>query len=184
MTLKNWILAIAISGVLTWGFNGLALALQDQDSNSSTSYTKTTDEIGQEMIIITSTRDEGYKVHPSNQISKTTHEYYCEGYKVETLIATREENHEVMSSDLKVLVNGTDIDLQPIIGGGSNLFGYRNVSTDFACVDHLVRIIVSGQAVTHENKLKNRKNIIDFAVDRNTGNIKSTKRFTKILKVD
>ncbi|MCF6221251.1 MAG: hypothetical protein L3J65_09080 [Robiginitomaculum sp.] len=143
------------------------------DAQAATTVTKTTDELGNEIINIKSTRNEGYTVHPSNQINKLTNEFYCKGYKVETFIVKRQENHEVRSIDLTLKVNGEKIDLRPIIGSKSNLYGYSNIETHFSCVDNIVRIMIDGQPYTNDNKLARSTKIIDFLVDRKTGYIKS-----------
>ena len=147
------------------------------NAQADTTVTKTTDETGDEILdiilSIKSTRNEGYTVHQSSQIVKTTNAFYCEGYKVETLIVKRLENQDVRAVDLTLKVNGKKIDLRPIIGAKSNLYGYSNIETNFACVEHIIRILIDGQPYAHDDSLAPAKNILDFTVDRNTGYITS-----------
>lgn len=141
----------------------------EESEKTQTTVTQTTDEIGNDILIITQKRDEGYTVHPSVQMIETAHEFFCEGHKLEISIVRRHENQEMRSVDFTLKSNGEEIDLKPIFDTPPNLFGYHNVDTQFACVDDITRMIISGQAETENNKLTSPTAIIDILIDRKTG---------------
>lgn len=149
-----------------------------RENKTGSKYVETTDEMGQPMIIVKATRDEGYTVHPSVQIKKTADEFHCEGSKVETVITERIENMESRSVDFDLKVNGEKIDLTPVLGREANLFGSENLQPLFTCVDEHMRIAVKGQRVTHENTLAPSGYLIDLYVDRETGVIELNARTT------
>jgi len=63
-------------------------------------------------------------------------------------------------------LNGEKVNLKPIIGSSTNLFGNDRIETNFACVDNIVRVNVSGQTITTENTLAPESSIIDLLIDR------------------
>ena len=136
-----------------------------------TTVTKSVDEVGNEIFIIKTRRNEGYTAYPSTLIKKHADEFYCEGYKIDALVVKREENNEVRSIDLTIKVNGDEIDLKTVLGSTPNLFGHSNIRTHFECVDHIVRIIIAGQRELENDKLADSAYIIDLLIDRNTGEV-------------
>ena len=175
MTYRNILLLFCIILLASCNFAVASPDTPKKNNQPNTTITKTTDEIGEEIINVKSSRNEGYTVHPSTQIMKRIDEFYCKDFKVETLIVKREENQEVFSIDLTLKTNGEKVDLKPIIGSQSNLFGYYNLETNFSCVDDIVRITINGQIKTENNQLAPLSNIIDFRIDRNTDYITSKK---------
>lgn len=175
MTYRNILSLFCIILLTSCNFAVASSDTPKKNNQPNTTITETTDEIGEDIINVKSSRNEGYTVHPSNQIMKRIDAFYCKGFKVETLIVKREENQEVFSIDLTFKTNGEEVDLKPIIGSQSNLFGYYNLETDFSCVDDIIRVTVIGQIKTENNQLAPLANIIDFRIDRNTGYITSKK---------
>ena len=144
-----------------------------KDKKQHTTATETTDELGNTVIHIKSRKKEGYTVHESNEVVKTTNEFYCEGYKVETLMMIRKDNHEVRSAELSFKINGKKIDLKPIIGSKTNLYGYANLKPQFSCVDNFIRLMIDGQPYIDDNNLGSSMNLIDILIDRTNNTIKS-----------
>jgi len=144
----------------------------DAAPKSHTTLTESYDENGNKVLIVNSRRDEGYTVHPSTQTTNVTETFICEAFTAETLISTYKDNADVTMIGLGITINGEKMDLQSIIGAKADLRGNANINTHFVCVDHILRIIISGQPILTDNSLASEVFLIDLLIDRDNGEAK------------
>lgn len=153
-------------------YESSAQSSNSEPKNSRTNITEGYDEIGRPIKIVKSKRDEGINVLPSTQSKTIKDVYYCDGHQVETILAKRIESREIRSITLDIKFDNKKINFEEWGWNTPNLFGYENVTSGFACADDIIRVLFYGQAINEQDTLMAESLIVDFLIERKTGELR------------